>query len=373
MTGRNASKPRTTISSLRSVCSIALLSTLVAGASGCAGCAERAGMTGLSLMGGTVNDPANKSLRRGMMSFALDIACKEMLKRPTALREGGELSGSATNPTNGRFFPRTCAQATADNGDLVMTFSGVGYSYVTGAHKVTFEASASVQFDQDFLMSGDVMYAYFKVRQVNSSGFKMKVIEATLPAIANQFTGFADKYGKSLMNEKIRDGFTVRRKPDSETDFRPGIVELGKWPVVSYKAQAGLVLANDRTEVHEQQRDFLGPFEITDSDQSIYLTLKIDGAPAMNVLVVDDATAKPWIEKYLTVGDATPPPGKPLGQYIVKQNEELRITAGDGNKGMYWIVLDNTGTIPGGIKPPGNFLDDRAAVASYAIVMGDKK
>lgn len=358
---------------LRGLAAIAALSTIAALASGCAGCAERAGMTGLSLMGGTVNDPKNKSLRRGMMSFALDRACKEMLKRPAALREGGEQSGAATNPTNGRFFPTECAQSTAENGDLVMSFKGFGYSYATGVHKVTFTASATVQYDQDFLMSGDVMYAYFRTKEVKQSGFQMKVIESTLPALANQLTGFADKYGKQLLSERLRDGFTVRRKPDSETDFRAGIVQLGTWPALQYKGQSGLVVANDRTEVHEEQRDFLGPFEIDDSDLTLYSTVKIDGAPGLNVLVVDDATAKAWIEKYLNVGDATPPPGKPLAQYIVKQGEELRFTAGDGVKGTYWIVLDNTGTIAGGIKPPGNLLDDRAAVASYAVALGDKK
>ncbi len=357
----------------RAILSIALLSTIPVSGLGCAAC-EKAGMTGLSLMGGTINDPKNKSLRRGMMSFALDIACKEMLARPAALREGGELSGSATNPTNGRFFPKTCTQSEAANGDLIMSFSGTGYTYATGVHKITFEASATVQFDQDFLMHEDTMYAYVRTREIKQSGFQMKVIESTLPAIANQLTGFGDKYGKQLLSEKLRDGFTVRRKANSETDFRAGIVQLGTWPATQFQSTgAGLIVANDRCEVHEQQRDFVGPFKLDDSDQTLYVSLKIDGAPAINVLVVDDATAQTWIQKYLTVGDATPPPAKPLAQYVAKQNQEIRFTVGDGHKGTYWIVLDNTGTIAGGVKPPGNFLDDRAAVASFAVVLGDKK
>lgn len=356
----------------RALLSFLLLSTIPVSGLGCAAC-EKAGMVGLSLMGGTINDPANKSLRRGMMSFALDRACQEMMMRPAALREGGELAGSATNPTNGRFFPRTCTQSEAPNGDLIMSFTGVGYSYATGVHKVTFEASATVQFDQDFLMHEDMLYAYFRTKEVKQSGFQMKVIESTLPSIANQLTGFADKYGKQLLSEKLRDGFTVRRKSNSETDFRSGIVQLGTWPKTSYQSvDTSLVLANDRTEVHEAQRDFLGPFKIDDSDDTLFVTLKIDGAPAINALVVDDATAKAWIDKYITVGDATPPPAKPLAQYVVKQGQEIRFNAGNG-EGTYWIVLDNTGTIAGGVKPPGNLLDDRAAVASYTVGLGGKK
>lgn len=366
--------PTTTARAVRrTLASLVLLSVVPVSGWGCAAC-EKAGMAGLSLMGGTINDPKNKSLRRGMMSFALDRACKEMMERPAALREGGELAGSATNPTNGRFFPKTCTQSEAANGDLIMSFSGVGYSYATGVHKVTFEASATVQFDQDFLMHEDTMYAYFRAKEVKQSGFQMKVIESTLPSIANQLTGFADKYGRQLLSEKLRDGFTVRRKANSETDFRAGIVQLGTWPKTSYQSDKGsLVLANDRSEVHEAQRDFLGPFKIDDSDYALWVALKIDGAPAINVLVVDDATAKTWIDKYLTVGDATPPPSKPLAQYVAKQGQEIRFTVGDGQKGTYWIVLDNTGTIAGGVKPPGNLFDDRAAVASFTVALGGKK
>lgn len=69
-------------------------------------------------------------------------------------------------------------------------------------------------------MSGDDLYAYFRTKQLVQTNFQLKVIESTLPAMANQLTGFGDKYAKQLMNERLRDGFTVRRRPDSETDFR---------------------------------------------------------------------------------------------------------------------------------------------------------
>jgi hypothetical protein len=355
---------------LRSLAPIAfLVLALPVGGVGCASC-ERAGQNTISIMGGTINDPQNKSLRRGMLAFGIDRACQEMLKRPTALREGGEMAGSATNPTNGRFFPKTCSMATAENGDVVLTFSGTGYSYASMVHKVTFDASATAQFDQDFLMSGSDLYGYFRTKDVSKPNVSLKVIESRLPAIANQLTGFGDNYAKQLLSEKLRDGFTMRRRSNSETDFRSGIVELGTWPKVDYDVKGGLVLANDRSEVHEGQRDFLGPFEIGDSDKAVFLRGRIDGAPGLNVLVMDDAAAKPWIETYLTVGDATPPPSTPRQQVVAKQGQEFALTI--TGKGTYWIVLDNTATIAGGYAPPGNLLDDRAAVASYAIAYGDK-
>ncbi|GAC1543263.1 MAG: hypothetical protein NVS3B10_31510 [Polyangiales bacterium] len=344
---------------------LALLATL--GTLGGVSC-EKAGFKGLSVMGGTINDPQNKSLRRGLLQFGLDAACKEMLGRTTALREGGETAGAATNPTNGRFFPRSCSQAQADNGDLLITFSGVGYTYASVVHKVTFEAAATVQYDQDFLMSGDTLYGYFRTKAVSKPDVKLKVIEATLPSIANQLTGFGENYAKQLLNERLRDGFTVRRNSNSETDFRAGIVQLGTWPKLDYQVADGVQLYNDRTEVHEQQRDFIGPIDVEDG-KTATVTGKVDGAPGVNVLVVDGANGSAWIDKYLNIGDATPPPNAPLQQLVAKQGQEFRLQV--PGKGRYWIVFDNTATIPGGISPPGNPLDDRAAVVGYVIAVGN--
>ncbi len=346
-----------------------LLLTLPTGGAGCASC-ESAGQGSLSVMGGTINDPGNKSLRRGMMAFGIDRACSEMLKRTASLREGGEAAGAATNPTNGRFFPKTCQAASAQNGDLVMSLSGTGYTYASIVHKVTFDASATVTFDQDFLMSGDDLYGYFRTKDVSHPQVSLRVIESRLPAIANQLTGFGDNYARQLLDEKMRDGFTMRRRKNSETDFRSGVVQLGTWPKVDYDVKGGLTLANDRSEVHEQQRDFLGPFEITDGDKAIFVRGRIDGAPGLNVLVMDDAAARPWIETYLSAPEATPPPSPAKQAYTTQQGQEFAFNV--TGKGTYWIVLDNTSTIAGGYTPPGNLLDDRAAVVSYAIVYGDK-
>jgi hypothetical protein len=253
----------------------------------------------------------------------------------------------------------------------VLSFSGSGYTYATGVHKVTFEASATVQFDQDFMLSGDVLYGYFRTREVSKPQVTLKVIEATLPSLVNSLTGFGENYARQLLSDKLRDGFTIRRKPNSETDFRSGIVELGTWPKLGYDVAGGLTLANDRTEVHQDQRDFLGPFEIKDDDAAITVTGKVDGAPAENLIVVDDATAKRWQEAYLGQPNATPPPATPLQQYVAKQGDQFQLTL--QGRGTYWVVLDNTSTIAGGYAPTPNLLDDRAAVVTYAAVLGKRR
>lgn len=145
-------------------------------------------------------------------------------------------------------------------------------------------------------------------------------------------------------------------------------MQLGTWPKVSYQVKGGLVLLNDRTEVHEQQRDFLGPFSIDEADQ-------IDGHRQDRRRARDGSSR--WRtarssrgSRSTTVGEVTPPPSKPLQQAVVKQNEQFQLDV--TGKGVYWIVFDNTGTIPGGAKPPGNLLDDRAAVANYSVVLREK-
>ena len=56
---------------------------------------------------------------------------------------------------------------------------------------------------------------------------------------------------------------------------------------------------------------------------------------------------------------------------MAKQGQEFRLSI--GQKGTWWIVFDNTATIAGGTRPPGNLLDDRSAVVSYAVVRSAKR
>jgi hypothetical protein len=349
--------------------SAAVVAVIGVSGAGCASC-ERAGQGVISLMGGTINDPANKSLRRGMLAFGLDRACTEMMAKPAGLREGVETNGAATNPVNGRFFAKTCALTTADDGDAILSFSGTGWSWASGVRKITFDASAVVRFDQDFLMSGDDLYGYLRTKDVSTPQVTIKVIESTPIAIADKLTGFGERYARALLTEKLRNGMTVRRRKSGETDFRAGIVELGTWPTLAYATPSGAPIFNDRAEVHEQQRDFIGPIDVPDDSSMAVAALRLDGAESINVLVIDDPTEKTWVDQYLTIADATLPPTRPLQQLVARQGTDMNLQL--PNKGRYWIVLDNTSTIAGGVAPPGHLLDDRAAVVSYAVAVGAK-
>lgn len=360
---------RTLIASARALAGVASLAVIAASGAGCASC-ERAGQGVISLMGGTINDPGNKSLRRGMLSFGLDRACTEMSAKPAGLREGVETNGSATNPINGRFFAKTCSVSTASDGDVVISFSGTGWSWASGVRKITFDASAVVRFDQDFFLSGDDLYGYFRTKDVSTPQVTIKVIESTPIAIAEQISGFGERYARAMMTEKLREGMTVRRRKSGETDFRAGIVELGTWPTLAYATPSGAPIFNDRAEVHEAQRDFIGPIEVPDDASMGVAALRLDGADAINVLVIDEATEKTWVDQYIAIAGATPPPRPPLQQLVARQGVDMNLQL--PNKGRYWIVLDNTSTISGGVAPPGHLLDDRAAVVSYAVAVGAK-
>src|ERR1700689_3997889 len=83
-------------------------------------------------MGGPINDPSNRTLRRNIMSFGLSQFCEQMTSRSAPLK----LAPDA--PVIGRFFPQHCQQQVLDNGDLWAQFDGMRYAFTSLSRKVTF-------------------------------------------------------------------------------------------------------------------------------------------------------------------------------------------------------------------------------------------
>src|SRR6185436_15274705 len=98
-----------------------------------------------------------------------------------------------------------------------------------------------------------------------------------------------DQLGKHIVESQLRRGFTViRRNSGGDTDFAFGLVPTGEQPFKPFevKRTAKQTLANERTEVHTGQQDYVGAFEVKDSNQAIYLTATLDGAANVDMLVV---------------------------------------------------------------------------------------
>lgn len=343
--------------------SLVPLLLLAFAAPGCASCAGT-GQGLLGIMPGAINDPGNRSLRRAILQYGLDQFCAQMTTH------NAPLTLAADSPNIGRFYPRTCAQRQLDNGDLVVSFAGDGYAFTNVSKKVTFTSSGTVEYNQDFLMDGSTMYAYFRTKNVQSSGFQTHVIEQPLANIVNQLSPMADSMGKQLLSTQLASGFTVIRDSSGSAEFGIGIIDKGKRPAQPFNVHGDgrITYENARVEVHQNERDFVGPIEIDDDGRALFLTASVDGLP-IDLMILDRVNGEQSLRYFLDYAQVGPLAGPPLLtdslQPAVPYNRTFPVP-----KGQYYVVFDNSASA-GNVAPPNNPLDDRAATVSYAVQIGD--
>ncbi len=161
-------------------------------------------------------------------------------------------------------------------------------------------------------------------------------------------------------------GFTVIRDASGGVELGVGVVPPGGRPPEAYRGidHDNLILANERVDVHQNQRDFAGPFEVQPG-QRLSLLISVAGAPAIDVLLVPRAVGDAWLTTYTNQPTTTPPPGQPLLDDVVVAGTAYRRSLAVP-AGSYYLVLDNTPTA-GRTSPPPYPRNDRAAVVSYAV------
>lgn len=352
----------TRVAALRLLCAV-LLASFFVGAS--------CGQSALGLFPGVVNDPGNLALRKAILSFGTSKICDEVYKRslPLKLRE--------EDPIIGRFHASTCASSPLANGNLAITFGGFGWVWTNLTQRMSFDAGGSIELDNDFLMDGSTMYIYFRQRGTPTASFKVKLVEQPQTAAAlagiNLAAGgqsVANDLGSQILRGEIAKGFTVIRKPNGEVEFGLGIIEKGEHPTLPYRpdANGNTVLENERCEIHQNQRDFIGPIAVPKGSK-LGVTLAVDGAPGADLLVVPRYIGEPWLQTYTTQAATTAPPGTPVLDETVFSGPiwHRALTLPPGS---YYLVLDNTSTA-GRSAPPGFAKDDRAALVSYSLTLED--
>ncbi len=340
------------------------------------------GQSAIAIMPGVINDPANRTLRRALFGFATGELCTELQKRsiPLKLRDA--------DPAIGRFFPTACSVQELDNGNLFAQLLGHGYGWTNVTGRLGFEASAAIEYDHDFIMDGSRMVVYFRQKQTQSSDLKVLMVEASgqggIAAVASGVLGTtiqtaSQQIGQRLLQHQLARGFTVVRESDGSVSFALGIVEQGQMPMAPFALGESdwLILANERTELHQDQRDFAGPFTIADEDETLYLTALVEGAPAVDVVVVEKPVGDVWIHTYERQAGAAPPPNPPVFEDVIQApppiggrppqlwRRMLRLRTG-----TYYVVFDHTATA-GRTQPAAQPGDDRAALVSYAVQLGD--
>ncbi len=315
----------------------------------------------------TINEPENLSMRKSLLRKGMGDFCDQVRKRNTPLRL------SADSPIIGRFYPTQCSVPEGD--DLQLSFSGFGYAYTNVTQKMTFTMSASALYRYDFLISeGDRcdIYAYFRPSRIDASNFQVHRIEGTLASTFNGMTSMGDNFGRQLVGQKLQDGFTVIHSADTGNDeFSLGILPVGRKPFHPYQVQddGRITYENERVEVHQNQRDFVGPISVEDEGRALFISAKVDGAQAIDVLVLRKAEADASLGYYYEYPQVGPLAGAPIAGDVLQAGTELRRTI-PVTPGMYYVVFDNSASA-GQVSPPANVLDDRAAVVNYLVQIGD--
>lgn len=332
-----------------------------------AGCSATSLVT---IMPGVVNNSGNRTLRREILSFGTKSVCEEMLKRGVPLRL------SDGDPTIGRFYMHQCASRSLDNEDLFIQFGGVGYAWSNITKRIGFEASAGIDYDPDFRVDGGAMWIYFRPASTTAKKFELRMVEAQsvspLGALLPMPTAqaFADQLGTAFLARELERGFTVIRESDGSVSFSLGILPPGQRPPAPYEhtSDGRTVLMNERTDVHQNQRDYAGPFDVPSDGMALYLTVNVEGAPAIDLGVFPRVTGDTWLQTYAHDPTAGPPPTAPILDESVRSGSIFRRVI-RVPKGSYYVVLDNTATA-GHTTPSGVAGDDRAASVSLGVEVG---
>jgi hypothetical protein len=319
----------------------------------------------LGLMPGVLNDTHNLSLRRAILAYGTNQVCKEVQQRSMPLRLREE------EPIVGRYFPSACASRQTPNNNLLLQLAGRGYVWTNMSQRLGFEAASTVEYDTDFLLEGSTMYVYFRPRASAPPTFVTKFVEAPQAAFFNSLPigpggqPLTNSFGAQIMGGQLARGFTVIRESNGNVTFGLGIIPPGQRPAEAYKNldRARPILANERSAIYAGQRDFVGPFEVP-ADKKAGLVITVEGAPAIDALVVPRAIGDAWLAVYATQAATTPPPGPPAAEDAVPAGPVYR-RALAVPPGLYYLVLDNTPTA-GRTSPVAS---GQPAIVSYAVTL----
>nr|PZN19363.1 MAG: hypothetical protein DIU78_21180 [Pseudomonadota bacterium] len=323
---------------------------------------------GCGLLRGTVN--ASPSLRWWLFSnFGAGRLCPEMLKRSASLKLATE------GNTIGRFFPDGCVttvnQATQT---ITLDFTGTGYAWTPVAGRVGFRAGAAIDYRMDFYMAEDAVYVWaVPARVLRGPEFQMTAIEYSLANFAAQGPAgyLLNTFGAQLMNSQLATGFTVIHGDDGD-EFALGRLSPPQRPKSPFVRGADrYVFANEITEIKSGQVDFLGPFEVVDDDQALFLRLRVTG-PAVDAFVVPRSSGDVW-RKGLELGTPLgPPPSPPVSTWVVPSGPErqdvLRLPPG-----QYYVVIEN-GSRLGTVNPPWTplgVIGGNIATVAYLAELGE--
>jgi hypothetical protein len=182
----------------------------------------------------------------------------------------------------------------------------------------------------------------------------------------------ANQAGARVVKSQLERGFTViRYGTDGQTEFGLGYVAKGQKPWQPFRVEFSkkVTLADDRSEVHAAQQDFLGGFRVTAKDQSLFLTVSLDGAPGLDLDVIPKGYADVMLSRYTGSAGPAQLPGPPLFDEPVVAGQLYKRYV-PVPPGIYYVVLDNSAAV-GRTPPSAAPGDDRAGKVDYLVQLGD--
>ena len=302
-------------------------------------------------------------------NFGASRTCPEMLKTgiPLRLQNG--------NPAIGRFFPNQCSYMVDDSRrTLAVSFAGTGYGYMSPAKRIGFTVSGTIELRPSMQIAGDKVYVFGQFnRIINGPTFVVNYIENPVVDIAANFPGVgsvANLFGNQIVAGELTRGFTVVNS-DKGNDFALGILPPPQVPTHPFDTSASerYTFANETVEVHQNERDYLGPFEVPEAGKTLFLMFNNSG-PALDVMVVNRATGDQWRDQYQR-GMLAPAPGPIVagGPLNANMSDTRRYSLAPGS---YYVVLDHTAAA-GLVAPPAsiNPLADSMSRVSYIAQLGE--
>lgn len=304
-------------------------------------------------------------------NFGATRVCPEMLKRgaPLKLVEGGN--------TIGRYFPERCVTQVNDATQTVtLQFGGTGFAWTPLAGRIHFGADAAIEYRMDFYLGEDATYVWGKSQRILSGpNFQVLTVENKVAdwAARSPVGYLATVFGNQIVASKLAEGFTVVRSEDGD-EFALGYLAPPARPKRPFDTEKGdrFAYSNETTEVQAEQVDFLGPFDVVEEDQALFLRL-LGRGPAVDVLVVRRGAGDLWRRGLQLGAPLGPPPEPPVSGFGLQPGAEVRQKIALP-QGQYYVVIDNSSRV-GLISPPFNLLGAlgaNVATVSYAVELGER-
>jgi hypothetical protein len=258
---------------------------------------------------------------------------------------------------------------------FVLQYTGKGYAWTNVTGKLGFTSRGLVEYAPDFQMSDGALYVYFRPKSVDAAQFQLLSVDSSLAqaglAVAAANVN-ADEIGRHILDAQLKRGFTViRYGDDGRTDFGLGFIPKGHKPYKPFQITTKKsVLVNERTEVHLQGQDYIGPISVTDDDSALTVALEIDGAETLDYQVVPKVLGDGMLDRYVRTHGPCPMVAPPLfdatASRAQRTQQPIPLPAG-----QYFLILDNS-TQLGRSAPPAGAAGDHAVRADYALLLGPR-